>query len=667
MSSRERFFFFSFLLLCFILLTDFRLPASEQPKAAAERGPGESGERVSRFGQYDGYSKDVYDSAVRVSRYISMRDGVKIAIDILRPANHGKVTEEPLPVIWTHNRYRRAFVVNGRLRFIGDSPDIRMLVKKGYVAASADVRGSGASFGNALGIFWKEETQDAYEITEWLARQPWSNGKIGMFGGSYLGVTQLMAASTKPPHLKALFPVVALFDLYAFGGQGGIFKSDFIKTWSDLTTMLDTVQVAAPVDEDRDGILLKKAIAEHKGNRPLIDIVGKLEFRNSRDEVTGAIPNMEWQPAAYIREINDSGIPMYLWSGWFDSFTRDSFLMFRNFTSPKKLVVGAWSHSPKDPDILKEDYSLLAVEELRWFDYWLKGIDNGIMAEAPITYQVMFEPKKSIWKTAQQWPLAEARETRYYFGQGPSNSVKSINDGILGQNVSDRTGAKDEYRINYATTSGIATRWDNAVGGDFSYPDMTCNDAKGLTYSTPTLKSDLEVTGHPVVHLWLSSAAADGDVFAYLEEIDSQGISHYVTEGELRASHRALHDAPYDNFGLPYHRSFDSDIAALKPGEPAELVFDLEPTSNVFNKGNRLRLTITGADKDNAQTPVLEPAPIVTVYRDAAHASYIALPVVAGVPEKPVSPLFLFYFIIFAVIVLAFAFALYVRARLSIK
>lgn len=653
-----------FLILLLVAATVLAVRAqTPSPSAPVQAAP-----RISRFGQYSGFSEAKYDSAVRSSQYLTMRDGVKIAIDIIRPAKDGKVAEEKLPVIWTHNRYRRAFQVKNRLISIADSPDIRNLVMHGYVAASADARGSGASFGKALGIFWKEETQDAYEITEWLARQPWSNGQVGMFGGSYLAVTQLMAASTKPPHLKAIFPVAALFDLYEVGSQGGVFKEDFVRTWSDLMTRLDTTENAAPVDEDKNGALLAKAIEEHKaGNRPLITVMERLKFRNSRDAVTDSIPYLEWQPAAHIQQISNSGIPMYILGGWFDGFTHHSFLMFGNFTNPKKLLVGAWSHSPKDADILKEEFSLGAVEELRWFDFWLKGIDNGIMNEPPITYQVMFEPKKNVWKTASQWPLPESVPTAYYFDSGRSGSASSVNDGRLGKTAARRSSANDEYKVDYSTTSGTTTRWDNTVGGGFGYPDMSANGGRGLTYTTEPLKAEVEVTGFPEVHLWVGSTATDGDFFAYLEEVSADGASRYVTEGVLRASLRAPSAPPYDNFGLAYHRSFDSDAAPLKPGEPAELVFSLEPTSNVFNKGNRIRLTVTCADKDNAATPVLDPAPTVTVYRDKDHASFVVLPVVPGPAAKAPSASFFIYFVLILVLILVIAFTYYVQARIRKK
>lgn len=644
-----------------IAITAAAVPAVQQPDAASVVPA-----RVSNFGQYAGYSEAKYDSWVRTSQYVAMRDGVKLAIDILRPAINGKVEEAPVPVVWTHNRYRRAFTVMGRLITIADSMDVRNLLRNGYAAASADCRGSGASFGKAVGVWTPEESQDAYEITEWLAKQPWSNGKVGMFGGSYLGITQLMAASRKPPHLKAIFPAVALFDLYGVGAQGGIFKEDFVRTWSELTKRFDLTDIAAPVDGDKDGALLKKAVEEHKGNRLLITAVAPLIYRNSRDELTGTMPNQIWQPAGFIKEINEAGIPIYLWGGWYDAFTRDGFQMFRNFSVPRKLTIGAWSHSPKDADIIKEEYTLMAVEMWRWFDHWLKGVENGIMSEPPIHYQVMVGPKQNVWMTAQQWPLPEAKSVSYYFSAGKSGSASSANDGLLTKNATSGGEKKDPSRIDYTATTGTSTRWDNTVGGGFGYPDMSANDAKGWTYSTPPLTGEVALSGHPIIHLWIASTATDGDFFAYLEEVTAEGRSRYVTEGALRASHRALNDPPYDNMGLPYHRSYDTDILDLEPGRPAELVFDLEPTSKVFKAGSRIRLTITGADKDNAATPVLSPSPEVTIFRNAEHASYINLPVVSSTEKQTAQKFSVLILVLVALIaVLVIAFTMFMRARLK--
>jgi putative CocE/NonD family hydrolase len=645
------------ILLAGFLLT-LSLPSQEQAV-----------EKMSKFGEYAGYSEEKYDSWVRFSQYITMRDGIKLAVDVIRPANAGKVHEGPLPLIWQHTRYRRSVIVNGKVRHMGDSVLNQPLLKHGYIMASVDVRGAGASFGSWNGIFTPEETQDAYEITEWFASQSWCDGNIGMLGGSYLGITQLMAASKKPPHLKALFPIVALYDSYYTFLPGGIFYDDCLRTWSELTRQLDTEIVAAPVIGDEEETMLKAAIEEHKNSRPLIEIFLPLEFRDSKDEGTGEYPYLEWHPAAFTKEINESGIPIYLWCGWFDIFTRDGFQMYRNFTAPTKIAMGAWSHSPRDPEIAKEEFGLVAVESLRWFDYWLKGIDNGIMNEDPIYYHVMNGPKDNTWQTAKEWPIPEAVPTPYYFHEGPSGSVSSINDGILSTDMPKGSTAKDEYTVDSTTTTGTETRWDNAVGGGFNYPDMTANDEKALTFTTGPLEKDVEVTGHILAHLWVSSSVTDGDFFVYLEEVDAAGVSHYISEGAMRASHRALHDPPYDNLGMPYHRSYAEDVKDLTPGEPVELAFDLHPTSNVFNAGHRIRIAIACADSDNALTPEISPPPTVTLYRNKKQASHVVLPVVgaeAAVPDEGL-PLLLIAFVVALVVILVVVFSLILGKRVSKK
>jgi putative CocE/NonD family hydrolase len=638
--------------------------ALSQPVQPGSPGPA----MEAKFGDYPAVSIALYDSWVRTSQYVKMRDGVRLAVDILRPARKGAVETLPLPVLWIHTRYRRATVANGKVRSSLESPHLLAMLKRGYILAAADVRGSGASFGVFNGIFTPEESEDAREMTEWLAVRPWCDGKVGMFGGSYLGITQLMAAARKPPHLKAIVPHVALFDLYDMGSPGGVFRDDFTRTWSDLTQYLDREPGVAPVDEDKDGRLLKAAMDEHRRNRPLIDVMGPLKFRDGIDAFTGARPFALWDPAAHIKEINASGIPVYLIGGWFDSFTSDQFALWRNLTVPKRMAIGAWSHSPKDPEIVREEMVLLTIESLRWYDYWLKGLDTGVMKEAPIAYQTMRGPKANEWRMAAEWPLPEAKPATLLLSGGKTGSVGSVNDGFLRRTPA--AGGTDALTVDFTATSGASTRWDNAVGGGFGYPDMAANDRRGLTYTTPPLRSDLEVTGAPVVRLWISSASKDADVFAYLEEVDAKGVSAYVTEGVLRASQRAVSPAPYDNMGLPYHRAFAEDAKELVPGEPVELLFEMEPTSNIFDAGHRLRLTIAGADKDNAQTTASTPAPVLTVHRDKGRPSAIILPVVGTLAmdeHGAGSILSLTLFVTLAVLALVLGFTIYVRRRMGPK
>ncbi len=242
-----------------------------------------------------------------------------------------------------------------------------------------------------------------------------------------------------------------------------------------------------------------------------------------------------------------------------------------------------------------------------------------------INYATMIEPGRWTWQSTSEWPLTSAEQQAYYFAEGPSGSVSSVNDGVLSRSEPGEDG-RDLYRVDRSTTTGQATRWDNGVGVPMAYPDLGRNDAKGLAYTSPPLDQDVNVTGHPVVTLYVTASSGDADIYVYLEEVTPYGTAYYVTEGILRASHRALADPPYDVLGLPYHRSYAGDAESLPQGQPTALVFDLIPTSNVFNVGNHIRVTITGADADNTELPAAGAA--FTVYRGGGHLSNISLPVV---------------------------------------
>jgi hypothetical protein len=215
----------------------------------------------------------------------------------------------------------------------------------------------------------------------------------------------------------------------------------------------------------------------------------------------------------------------------------------------------------------------------------------------------------------------------YYFRPGPSRSVPSINDGRLGSDPPEADRPADSCAIDYTATSGPTSRWANAVKRKFDYPDMTGNDAKALTYTTDPLGRAVTVLGHPVVSLWIKASTADTDVIVFLEDVDVDGFSHYVTEGSLKASHRKRAKPPHDNLGLPYRSHLSHDAESIHQDRVNEIQFDLLPTYYRFERGHRIRIAVTGADIDNAHTPKISPTPIMTLHRGSKHPSGIALPV----------------------------------------
>lgn len=573
-------------------------------------------ERVSSLGKYQGYSAAVFDGWTRTSQYVTVRDGTRIAIDVFRPTKKGLLHAESLPVIWEHRRYQRASVdEHGRISSQldrGDHP-MRTLIPYGYIYAVADVRGSGASFGTRVDATPPVESLDAYDITEWLASRRWCSGRVGMYGISYSGTAQFMAAGTAPPHLRAVFPEMAMFDLYDFCCPNGIHRHTFMKSWAHLVQALDMhrSQKAAPVAADADGALLSEALRQHRGNFDL-NRVFDAPYRDTAFADLGPIYQTN-SPASGVRNVLASKVAIYQRAGWLDMFPRDMLLWFCNLDHPRKIAIGPWHH-------YSSDGLDRGIEMLRWFDYWLKDIDNRVMDEPPVAYYVMGAPQEQALRRARQWPPAGVEPANYYFCDGPSGSVASVNDGLLGPSAG-KPGA-DAYVADYTTTSGSKTRW---MPGPPAYADMTANDRKALTFTTEPLTEPMEVIGHPVVHLWLQCSAHDVDVFAYLEEVDAQGRSNYVTEGCLRASHRAISEAPYDHPGLPYHRSFEEDAEKLGDG-PVELAFDMLPTAKLFPAGHRLRIAITCADKDSYQHLQQDPAPRIAILRDASHPSRVILP-----------------------------------------
>jgi putative CocE/NonD family hydrolase len=636
------------------------------------------GEKISKPGVCKSYSQPVYKEWARTSKYIPVRDGTLLAVDIFHPSQDGEIVSEPLPLIWTHHRYHRGRLTEeGKLLTILDQNRwLRTILTHGYIVASVDVRGGGASYGTRSGPFTPEEAQDAYDITEWFASQSWCDGNIGMFGGSYLGIAQYFAAGTAPPHLKAIMPSMSMFDLYSFVYPGGVFQDDFILAWSQFVNQLDNEWPPPPVDEDTQLNMRAEARKEHRANKYPTDFAPMSPYRDSIPKSIQIMPYLLWSPHNSLKGIKEAGsrVAVYQVAGWYDLWGRDMLVWFNNLENPQKIIITPWCHSHGSPGweetvgpLIGFDLEFdLGAEQLRWYDYWLKGIDNGIMDEPPIYYFTMGAPEDEAWRTASRWPLPEAKSTSFYFHAGPSGSIHSTNDGLLNTEPPASQSGQVEYTVDYTTTTGQSTRWYNGIGVDFHYPDMSANDEKALTYTTPILEEDIEVTGHPVATLWVSSTAEDGDFFVYLEEVDENGYSHYITEGVLRASHRKISSPPFEYMRLPYHRSFEEDIALLPEEKPAQLVFDLHPTSNVFNAGHRIRVTVACADQNNYQTPELSPSPRITVFHSSDHPSSILLPVIpSGIEVTRMTTLFIIVIVIVILIFAVIFLYMYLRSRLK--
>jgi len=601
-------------------------------------------EKVSAFGKYEGYSEAIYDDARRTSDYLMLSNGTRLAYDLMLPMKKGTPAEGRLPVLFKYTPYLRTFTIfdeKGK-NIIADLYDLgwkeramlrirywisdqgrfmdplfrtgwlKNMVKHGYAVIVVERPGTGASFGK-LNPSFEAGAREVDEILNWIAAQEWCNGNIGMYGDSWQGQIQFSAASTGNPHLKAIFPASTWLDNYTGSlYPGGVYNKAFgdFFTWSQK--FLNS-NVVTPVDRDQDGQLLAQARAE-RGDATVGDkfteVFKQFRFRDSTTPEGYKIWLDSMAHPPFMNRVNQARVPTYMVAGWYDLFVRDMFQLYSNLSVPKRLLVRPLDHSgieKKHPDLD------VGVEAHRWFDYWLKGIHNGIMDEPPLHYYLLGASAKEAWRSADSWPVKNVGKKNFYFGP------------TLQPETPSAFGTFDTYRLDYSTTTGNLSRW-TAVNWGHKYPNMRSNDAKALTCTTVPLDSPVQVIGHPVVHIWLRTDAPDLDLFVYLEEVDDEGNSTYVTEGNLRASHRALGRASFENLGLPWHNHFKSELQAIPAGEPMELVFDLLPTAYQFSKGRRIRVTVAFADADNFDTPAIDPVPVVHLLREKNHPSFIELP-----------------------------------------
>ena len=581
----------------------------------------------------------------RTSHYLTMQDGIKIAIDLYLPKGLNK--GEKLPTILHQTRYWRSidyrwpasrFKEKISRGLIGTFA--KRFIANGYAWVDVDVRGSGASFGYRPFAYSPAEIQDGAEVVNWIVHQSWSNGRIGALGISYGGAAAELLLVNQHPAVKAVAPLFSGFDLYPeIGFPGGIHLTWFTKTWSYINGQLDQnmlpfetwmtrlfVRGVLPVDADSDRSLLILALHDHKNNwsphQEALSITFRDDTPHSPNISNIDILSTRW----HEEEISGSDAAIYSYSGWFDGGYQLAAIKrhLSHTHAGNKLIVGPWDHggkrniSPFSQGPSEFDHQ---GELLKFFDYHLKGLDTGIVNESPIHYFTMGEES---WKATDVWPPKTIRSS-YFLGPNHSLSDKAT-DRRPATNIS----RFDQYVVDSTVGTGEQTRWDTLIGKSLTnpYADRTDRDRKLILYTSVPLDQDVEVTGHPLLTLYMSTNAPDATVFAYLEDVDEDGHVTYVTEGMLRALHRKLDNSPTPYSTLVPHRSFKKvDALPLPPGEVTTLLFDLLPTSYQFKKGHHIRLALAGSDKDHfASLP--GDSPTLTIFFSDRYPSHLELPIV---------------------------------------
>jgi putative CocE/NonD family hydrolase len=620
------------------------------------------------LGQYRVEESPRFHEAVRRSVYVPMRDGVRLAVDFYLPATQGRAARGRFPVLFEYTRYGRARPLpdggtvrwrdapadgQGRLSIPTSPNGPLLMLAHGYAVVVADMRGAGASFGPTMAEGDAREGRDGFDIIEWIARQRWSDGTVGMLGASYLAEIQPRVAAERPRALKALAMDVPFFDEVNGGyAMGGVLRAGWLGVWNSRVAIGDNRSTAprkrieniAPVDADTDQIELHQAIEEHRQAGEAAD---GLFSRMSELETAGVLRDRYPFLDAYqatgqnnlhtlVGRVNASGIPALLFGGWYDLYTNDSLYWFANLEVPHKLIMGPYGHGSRGPhpdDPRDADRKrIVARETLRWFDHWLRGIDNGAEQRAPVHYGLQRSREETEWYSASMWPPAKAHYQEWHLSAQSAGAVQSQNDGSLAS-APDERSSNQPWTVDYSTSLGTSgTRWQMYKVMEI---DMAPNDMKSMTYTSAPLERDLRVAGIPIVKVMLSSEnAKDADIYAYLTAVDASGVSRLVSEGILRASHRTLGKAPYRNFDLPFPTSNSTDVLNTPPlsATPVPLDFPLYAVGRVFRAGERVRLTISGADRGNTVTPELTPPPKLGIHVGGGNHSSLRLPVLNVAP-----------------------------------
>ncbi|MBI4832319.1 MAG: CocE/NonD family hydrolase [Candidatus Lindowbacteria bacterium] len=385
------------------------------------------------FGVYEGHETPQYKGITTQSLYVTMCDGVKIAVDVLLPKNLPAGAK--IPAVMKMTCYWRAADVRPPMSWFQKPDEFeRVFTEHGYALILVDVRGTGASFGTRPYPLSSEEVKDGADLADWIVAQPWSNGKVGAIGTSYSGTTAELLAVNNHPAVKAVVPRFADHDIYfdiAF--PGGISFDWMMKNWGYYTKLLDSnvvpkdvgllgrlfVRGVKPVDGDRERRLLKQAIAEHAQNGDVYQLAKSATFRDDTNTLSGITVD-DFSTHTYRKDIERSNAGIYSWGGWMDETMADAAIRrFITYSNPQRTVIGPWNHggdnhaSPYLPPDTPTDPSMERqwLDCVKFFDYYLKDIDNGVMSKKVLIYYTMGEEQ---WKSTNVWPPTGSAEMTWY-------------------------------------------------------------------------------------------------------------------------------------------------------------------------------------------------------------------------------------------------------------
>jgi uncharacterized protein len=481
------------------------------------------------------------------------------------------------------------------------------LADKGYVVMLLDDRGTGASQG--AWDSWGERTQlDYQEVLDWIQQQAWSNGSLATTGGSYMGITSFLIAEAdaarvkqgKPRAVRAVYADVPMSDAYRdVTFHGGATDTGFIPLWLGLTTALSAPPPSTTTSDPAGSV---PTWADHLRNA--------WDFAGQKIVGTTLGQDSAYDGPFYrLRSPGDRAgqirVPVVITGGWWDIFQRGEPLLYEQLTQlsgrKKKLFMSPHYHTSSGP--AREDPDL----KQKWFDHWLKGVDNGVEDTPSVNF---YPVNGSKWEHHATWPVPDLSYTPIYLSGKRSGSANSVNDGSLSF-TQPAQGDGDSAPLLPASSpcSRMTTQW---TAGSASGPCETDNrtyEASSLTYTSAPLEKDTQLTGPIVANVWAELTSKDATLVSVLSDVNASGASNQVTAGFLLASQRAIDKrrSTYGPHGVlirPFHPFTQSSQQPVTPNDPTLYRIEIYPTDAVFKKGDRIRLTLGSADTPATSPPV---------------------------------------------------------------
>jgi putative CocE/NonD family hydrolase len=484
-------------------------------------------------------------------------------------------------------------------------------VANGYARVNADVRGSGKS-GGALCLLCAREQQDVYDVVEWIARQPWSNGHVALYGYSYSAITALLGAALQPPHLDAVVVGHPPTDPYRdVVWHNGLYDQGFVHQWFAGQTATQALGL---------------------GNQPQILDRVQQEFAIQTREIPLYGPLYEER--SVLAKMDRITVPVYVFAGWEDMYSRGDVQLIDGLASKDKLLwIDASTHHGKGQlghvgapydDGSGSAVALSAeppgVEDLLWLNRFVKGEHNGIDTKPRVRY---FDMGARVWREASSWRAVDTSNAHVYLSAHKSGTAPfSLNDGTLGDGVpSGRDSYQEAYLYNPLAGISVPAGKDGPDGFlPYITLDSHVDQPFGLTYTTAPLKDALPLAGPSEFRFWALTEASDMAFVARLLDVAPDGSTLPITQGWLRASFRYV-DPERSRDGAPYLP--DDRLLGVTIGLTTEYRMDLWDTAYTLAPGHRLRLWLSSAD-----TPTHEPllaAGRNLIFHDTQHPSQLIL------------------------------------------